>query len=96
VLVRFLYFENLHFCGIFKLLENVCHRMRVVGQTLKEKKNYFWYFLKNKCHTVRATGQTQKSEKEHIYYYFFYHFFASFDNFQVFCFFFQKKKINKK
>jgi len=32
---------------------------RAVGQTQKEKENYFWYFLENKCHTVQATGQTQ-------------------------------------
>jgi len=25
----------------FELLENKCHTMRAVGQTLKEKENYF-------------------------------------------------------
>ena len=40
--------------------------MRAVGQTLKGKENYFWYFLENKCHTVRATEQTLK-EKENYF-----------------------------
>jgi len=58
-MVMFLYFENLYFFGIFELFENMCHTTRVAGQTLKEKENYFWFFLENKCHTVRVTGQTQ-------------------------------------
>jgi len=43
------------FC-IFELQENMCHTTRAVGQTLKEKENYFFVLLDNKCHTVRATG----------------------------------------
>jgi len=34
----FLYFENLHFFGIFELLENMCHTTRAVRHTLKGKK----------------------------------------------------------
>jgi len=42
-----LYFENfVFFWCFFELLENMCHTTRAVGQTLKEKENYFWYFLK--------------------------------------------------
>jgi len=37
-----LYFENFVFFGIFELVENMCHTTRAVGQTLKEKENYFW------------------------------------------------------
>jgi len=40
----FLYFEILYFFDIFELLENACHTTWAVGQTLKEKKKYFWYF----------------------------------------------------
>jgi len=37
----FLYFENyIYIFDIFKLLENMCHTTRAVGQTLKEKENY--------------------------------------------------------
>jgi len=59
----------LYFFCIFELLENMCHTMRAVGQTLKGKENYFWYFSENKCHTVRATGQTLK-EKENYFWFF--------------------------
>jgi len=46
------------FFGVLELFENKCHTMRAIGQTLKEKENYFGIF-ENECHTVRATGQTQ-------------------------------------
>jgi len=38
----FLYFEYFIYFGIFEVLENKCHTTRAVGQTLKEKENYFW------------------------------------------------------
>jgi len=31
---------------LLRLFENTCHTTRAVRQTLKEKENYFWYFLK--------------------------------------------------
>jgi len=77
----FLYFEIfiLFFFGIFKLLENMCHATRTVGQTLKEKENYFWCFFTKRGHTVRATGQTQWSERERFYFFwFFIYFFCKF------------------
>jgi len=40
----FLYF--VFFLCFFELLENMCHMTRAVGQTLKEKENYFCYFWK--------------------------------------------------
>jgi len=36
----------LYFFGIFELPENMCHTTRTVGQTLKEKRNYFGIFRK--------------------------------------------------
>jgi len=53
----FILYFYLFFC-IFELLGNTCHTTRAVGQTLKGKENYFWYF-ENECHAVQATGQTQ-------------------------------------
>jgi len=37
----------LYFFGVFELLENMCHTTRAVGQTLKEKENYFLVFFLN-------------------------------------------------
>jgi len=71
----------LYFFVFFELLENTCHTTRAVGQTLKGKENYFWYF-ENECHAVRATGQTQKSERGYFSFFrFFFYFFYSFCNF---------------
>jgi len=60
-MLMFLYFEILYIFGVFELLENMCHTTRAIGQTLKKKENYYWYF-ENECHTVRATGQTLKEK----------------------------------
>jgi len=40
-MLMFLYFEILYFFSIFKLLENMCHTTRAVGQTLKGKEIIF-------------------------------------------------------
>jgi len=43
MLMFFIFWNFIFFFCIFELLENMCHTTRAVGQTLKEKENYFWY-----------------------------------------------------
>jgi len=78
-------FENidififLKFYIFFELLENMCHTTRAVGQTLKEKENYFWYFLKiiwkKVSHDASGRIDTIKmKENFFIYFLIFYNF----------------------
>jgi len=40
----FIFLKFYIFFVFVELLENMCHTTQAVGQTLKEKENYFWYF----------------------------------------------------
>jgi len=48
---------------IFDLLENVCRTTRAVGQSLKEKRNYFWCFWKWVSHGASNQTHTKWERK---------------------------------
>jgi len=81
------------FLVFFELFENMCHTMRAIGQTLKEKEKLFFVLLKMSVTRYGRPDRQNKAKRTFfIFYIFFSIFFAIFDNFQIFCFFINKKK----
>jgi len=60
-----------------RLFENTCHTTRAVGQTLKEKENYFWYFLKISATRCERSDRHNKV-KENIFCFFRFFIFSIF------------------